>query len=103
MALKQRRGSIAFRINGKLQLPEPSTVSHISEESKANIARTYDEPSAVPYTNGNQPENEKYISPEIPMNGHTSPRPTLKASSPNPSSKKALLSTEKNSTSCTIQ
>ena len=121
MALKQRRGSLAYRTSFKpssnnLTKSTPSTLNVSSvptDESNRNNQQTRNE-TLVLLPNGNSPLTQKRTSREDPENGTISPtngndfhmtnsRATLKPVQPSNTTNKYTLKTEKSSTTCTIQ
>ncbi len=112
-ALKQRRGSVAFRMNFKSQLsdnqigPSASILqisSAVNEESTRNGYRSRDEPLGSPILEA----NPKRISQEEHVNGYndSSTRKSKTMMKPIRSSsamKNESPNNEKSSTTCTIQ
>jgi hypothetical protein len=117
MALKQRRGSIAFRVNLKSQLSDNQMESiasslHISsvgnDEPAMNGIRSRDEMSTAPLLEANLSPYQKRISQEEQVNGYndssiTKSKSMMKSIRSSSATKNESLSNEKSSTTCTIQ
>jgi hypothetical protein len=116
LALKQRRGSIAYRLSLKSQLSDSASntrhvLSPVIDESIRNGHQTRDGSSPVLFLDANLASNKKRLSPEEHVNGNTSPnefamnnsKTTLKSIQTGSVSKNGSLSNEKSSTTCTIQ
>jgi hypothetical protein len=123
MALKQRRGSMAYRAslrqpptnNGSSSTNSTLQISSVpTNESNRNNLQMRNGTTSVPILNGNSPSTHRSKSKGEPDNDDTSPlngndRPMtnsktmLKSIPPNSTTKKDSLNNEKTSTTCTIQ
>jgi hypothetical protein len=116
LALKQRRGSIAYRLSVKSQLSDSATntrhvLSPITDESIRNGHQTRDGSSPVLFFDANLASNKRRVSPEEHVNGNTSPnefamnnsKTTLRSIQTGTGTKNGSLSNVRSSTTCTIQ
>ena len=117
MALKQRRSSIAFRVNLKPQGPDNQTGSSasnaqgssvVNDELPRNGFRSRDDLSTVAHLDSNVSPYKKRSTQEEPINGYNDPtaaksKGMIKSFRSSSATKNESLTNEKSSTTCTIQ
>jgi len=113
MAIKQRRGSIAYRFSLKPQLSDSPIVLtpnglRISSSALNESPHNGHDPSPVPYLDANLSSAQNRVPEEEHVNGTNNLpmknlRTTLKSSPTNNETKNGPLTNEKNSSTCTIQ
>lgn len=114
--MRQRRGSVAFRINTKSTFPDSlprASANHlkisstISDDTTKTDQHTQDEPSPVPMFDTNFLSNQKggfhMENPDMPIDRMNSANPAMKTSRGNSTLKSEPISHAKGSTACTIQ
>lgn len=114
--MRQRRGSVAFRINTKSAFPDNlprlsmnnlQISSTLNEEPLKGDHHGQDEPLPVPVPETNLNFNEKRASPveypDVPINRNNSTKSTVKSSRGNSAMKNEPISQAKGSAACIIQ
>ena len=114
--MRQRRGSVAFRINTKTTFPDnPPRLSAnnlqisstLNEEPSKADQQGQDEPSPIPLSETNLTFNDKRPSPveypDMPTDRNNSAKPAMKSSRGNSAMKSEPISQGKGSAACAIQ
>lgn len=102
--MKQRRGSVAYRISKPQvfdnHLPSTTSLARPSSTIKEESPRTNQVSPLIAYTNGVSSANPQKTYDDMPINGYSNGTPDNMVRN---QSKNSLLSNEKSSSACTIQ
>lgn len=114
--MRQRRGSVAFRVNTKSAFPDNlprlsannlQISSTFNEEPSKADQQGQDGPSPVPLSQTNLTFNDKRPSPveypDVPIDRNNSAKSTIKSSRGNSAMKNESISQAKGSAACAIQ